>query len=137
MMRAFIDANIFVRLLAGDDEEKAARCLKLFKDCDGGDVELMTSEAIIAEIVYVLSSKTLYGQTRDQIADKLMPLLQLPGLRVTHKQTVLNAMSLYRTTNISFEDCLAIEHASREELDGIYSYDRKLGRATDILRIEP
>lgn len=136
-MRAFVDTNIFVRLLARDDLTKAERSLSLFERVQRGEVDLMTSEAIVAEVVYVLSSKTLYRQTREQIAMALRRLIAIRGLHVDHKQSVLDALDRYEASSMDFEDCLAIEHSLREGLDGIYSFDRKLGRGSGIERLEP
>ena len=136
-MRAFVDTNIFVRLLTGDDPAKAERCAALFEQVEQGDIALFTSEAIIGETVYVLTSKDLYAKTRVQTAQALRPLLELRGLHFDHKLTVLSALDRYETSNLAFEDCLAVEHAVRLGLDGIYSYDRKLGQRTGVNRLEP
>jgi len=50
----FVDANILIRLLAGDDLEKAKQVRALFGRAQRGEVDLYTSEAILAEVVYVL-----------------------------------------------------------------------------------
>jgi predicted nucleic acid-binding protein len=75
-MRAFVDTNVFVRLLTGDDAAKAERCADLFEQVEQGTTALFTSEAIIAEVVYVLTSKDLYAHTRVQTAQALRPLIE-------------------------------------------------------------
>jgi len=55
-MSEFVDANIFLRLLMNDDLAKADRCGILLANAKDGTVELHTSEAILAEVVYVLRS---------------------------------------------------------------------------------
>ena len=52
----FVDTNIFIRYLTRDDESKAQACYKLFQQVREGDEELFTTETVIAEIAYVLSS---------------------------------------------------------------------------------
>lgn len=136
-MRYFVDANIFLRYLAGDDAEKAARCLALFQSAEQGNVDLVTNAVIVAEVIYVYSSRSVYQRSRAEVAAGLRPLLEIEGLRIDHKRSVVHALDRYALSNLDFEDCLAIEHAIQEQLDGIYSYDRKLGRASDILRVEP
>jgi predicted nucleic acid-binding protein len=133
----FVDANIFLRYLAGDDPTKAERCLALFRSAEQGDVNLFTNAVIVAEVIYVFSSRSVYQRSGAEVADGLRPLLEIPGLRIDHKQSVLHALDRYATSNLDFEDCLAVEYSIREGLEGIYSYDRKLGRASQIPRIEP
>jgi uncharacterized protein len=136
-MRAFVDTNVFVRFLTGDDPVKAARCLELFERALRGEDSLYTSEAIVGEIIYVLSSKDLYAKERSEIVSSLRPLIELRGLHIDRKQTVLAALERFGATNLGFEDCLAIEHSLRESLDAILSYDRKIGRDGSVPRREP
>lgn len=136
-MSRFVDTNVFIRLLTRDDPAKAERCLALFERAQRGEITLHTSEAIVAEIVYVLSSRVTYNLPRDVVATALRPVLLVPGLRLDHKASVLNALDRWERTRLDFEDCLAVEHILRMDLDGIYSYDRDLDRIAGIRRLEP
>lgn len=136
-MSEFADANIVVRLLTGDDPPKAARCLALFQRAQRGEIELVTSESVVAEVVYVLSSPVTYRTPRPQLANALRPVLANPGLRLEHKTSILRALDLYETTTLDFEACLSIEHMRRAQLDGIYNYDRGFDRVPDVRRLEP
>jgi predicted nucleic acid-binding protein len=132
----FVDANIFIRLITADDPAKSSRCLELFKRAERGEAQLVTSEAIVAEVIYVLSSPALYRLGRPDIAARLRPLLELRGLQLDHKRSLLLALDLYEKSKLDFEDCIAIRHAERLELAGILSFDRGLDRFSN-LRIEP
>ena len=135
-MSEFVDANVFLRLLTQDDPVKATRVLGLLERAERGDVRLVTSEAIVAEVVFVLSSPVLYHFPKPQVASILEPVLENPGLTIDHKQAVLSALSRFGQMNLDFEDCLAIAHIDRQGLDGIYSYDRHFDRAP-VQRLEP
>ena len=50
----FIDANVFIRHLTRDDPEKAKACFELFQKAGQGEITLTTSEAVVAEVVFVL-----------------------------------------------------------------------------------
>ena len=100
-------------------------------------MSLVTSESIIAEITFVLSSKATYGISRPLVATALRPVLANPGLRVDHKRSILRALDTWESSNLDFEDCLSVEHVRRAGLDGIYSYDRDFDRVPDIRRLEP
>ena len=135
-MSEFVDANIFLRLITGDDPAKAARCLELFERANRGDVRLFTGESVVAEVVYVLS-RTTYRVPRADVEAALGAALSNPGLRMEHKESVLRALEHWHESKLDFEDCLAVQHVRRLALDGIYSYDRDFDRIPDIRRLEP
>ena len=55
-MARFLDTNILVRYLIRDDEEKALACLTLLERAGRGEEKLVTSDLVIAEVVWVLGS---------------------------------------------------------------------------------
>jgi predicted nucleic acid-binding protein len=60
----FIDTNVFLRFLTRDDFAKAERVKALLEQAEKGEVELTTSESVISELVFVLSSSNLYNVGR-------------------------------------------------------------------------
>jgi predicted nucleic acid-binding protein len=134
---AFLDTNIFIRFLTGDDPTKMARCLQLFQRARRGEIVLVTSESVIAEIVYVLSSRTTYRMPRADVATVLRPILTISGLRLEHKGSILGALDLWESSPLDFEDCLSVEHLRRANLSVIFSYDRHFDQIPDVTRLEP
>lgn len=133
----FVDTNIFVRYLTKDDPVKAAACLELFKQAERNEVVLYTSETVVAEVAYVLSSARLYGLTHSQIRERLVPLLTLAGLRMPDKTVCLRALELYAAHAVDFEDALAAAHMERQQISAIYSYDRDFEKIPGVQRVEP
>ena len=133
----FVDANIFIRHLTGDDPKKAMACLNLFARAGRDEVSLITSETIIAEVVYVLSSKKLYGLARSDIRARLAPILSLKGFKRPHRPTLLRALDLYVEHPIDFEDALAIAQMEREGIREILSYDAHFDHVASVRRREP
>ncbi len=133
----FIDANIFIRHLTRDDPEKAQACFDLFLRAERNEIKLTTSEAVIAEVVYVLSSKQLYNLPREQIRGLLRPLLSLPGLKLAPRRMYLRALDLYATYPIDFEEALLVAQMERQKVTEVYSYDRDLDQVDGITRLEP
>jgi len=133
----FVDTNIFIRLLEKGDAGKMQRCLALFQRAERGEVHLVTSESVVAEVVYVLSSPALYRLSRAEVVQLVRPLLEVKGLKIDHKRSILNALGLYAGSNLDFEDCLSVEHVRRAGLAGIYSYDRGFDRIAPVRRLEP
>jgi uncharacterized protein len=137
VVTGFVDTNVFIRLLTGDDPEKAERCFLLFQRVQQGETVLYTSEAIVAEVAYVLASRATYRFPRKEVVAGLNPLLALPGLRLDDKAMIFLALGLWETSNLDFEDCLAVAQMQKLGLESIFSYDRGLDRVPDIIRLEP
>jgi predicted nucleic acid-binding protein len=133
----FIDANIFIRHLTRDDPEKAQACFDLFRQAERNEINLTTSEAVIVEVVYVLSSKQLYDLPRERIRELLCPLLSLPGLKLAPRRMYLRALDLYATYAIDFEDALLVAQMERRKVAEVYSYDRDFDRVDGITRLKP
>ena len=53
----FLETNIVVRYLTGDDQAKMLACRDLFQRLGRGEEVAMTCEAVITEIVSVLSAR--------------------------------------------------------------------------------
>jgi predicted nucleic acid-binding protein len=133
----FVDTNIFLRYLTKDDPDKAQACFELFKRAEANQVTLTATETVIAEVVYVLSSKRTHDLPRDQIRARLYPLLTLQGLRLPQRRTVLRALDLYVAYEIDFEDALMVAHMERGAIRELYSYDRDFDQVPGVNRQEP
>jgi predicted nucleic acid-binding protein len=134
----FLDANIFIRYLVEDDVEKTDACARLFGRLDRNEETATTCEAIIAEVVYVLSARAIYGLSAEEIASRLRPLILLPGLQLGQKRVYLEALDLYSSYHhLDFEDALAIAHIEDLHLTEITSYDRDFDRVPGVVRVEP
>jgi predicted nucleic acid-binding protein len=127
----------FMRHLTRDDPEKAQACFDLFRRAERNEVNLTTSEAVIAEVVCLLASEQLYALPREQIRELLRPLLSLPGLKLTQRRIYLRALDLYAIYAIDFEDALLAAQMERQQVTEVYSYDRDLDQVDGITRLEP
>ncbi len=133
----FLDANIILRFLTNDHPGKAQRCLALFEQADSGAVRLITSEAIIAEVVYVLSSPKLYHLPPGRIRELLLPIIDLRGLKLASRQLFHDALDLYASQRLDFEDALALAHMRELGIAEIVSYDRHFDGLDGVQRVEP
>ena len=135
----FLDANVILRYLTRDDEAKAKNCYELFRRVQRGEEELTTCEAIVAEVVYVLSSPRLpYRLNHGEIRARLLPILTLRGLRLPQRRLCLRALDVYATSpSLDFENALAVAHMERHEITEIVSYDRDFDRVAGLRRTEP
>jgi predicted nucleic acid-binding protein len=134
---SFVDTNIFVRHLTGDDPPRANRCRLFFRALEAGRREAACSEAIIAEVVFVLAGKTRYALSRVQVRDSLVPLVLAQGLDLSDRWIVADALELYATTKLDFADALAAAHAINGNLGSILSYDKDFDKIAGLKREEP
>jgi predicted nucleic acid-binding protein len=133
----FLDTNVILRYLTKDDPVKAQRCFELFQQVKRKEIQLTTSEAVLAEVVYVLASRSHYNQPRENIRTLLLPIVSLPGLKIPHRRAFLRALDLYANTPLDLEDALSIAHMERMKLTTILSYDEDFDRVKGIQRREP
>lgn len=134
-----LDANAFLRYLTGDVPEQLEACTALFHRLHAGEEQVVTTEVVVAEVVYVLSSPALYRLAAPDVAARLKPLLLLRGLGVPHKQTLCLALDIYAADGVvDFEDALQIAHMQRLGVTEIYSYDTHFDRfPNQVRRVEP
>jgi predicted nucleic acid-binding protein len=137
MSMPFLDANILLRHLTNDDPASGRACLALMQAIEQREIRAWTSDLVIAEVVFVLSSKRLYNLERETIRDLLLPLINLPGLKIAHKRLYRRVFELYTTLPIDYVDAF---HAALMEKQGtrkILSYDKHFDRVPGIERREP
>jgi len=134
----FLDANIFLRYLVPGDEAKAQACFALFQRVKAGDETVTTSEAVIAEVAYVLRSRAQYGLAPPEIDVRLHPILSLRSLKLPHKGAYLRALDLWDDyPALDFEDVLTVAHMERLGLADLLSYDTDFDRIHKVQRVEP
>jgi predicted nucleic acid-binding protein len=134
----FLDTNPILRYLTKDNPDQSARAKVIFDQVEEGTLLVTTSETIIGEVVFVLSSKVLYNLPRDEIRTHLRNVLSLRGLRLAHKRMYLRALDLYAALpKLDFADALSIADMERRKLTTIFSFDRDFDGIHGITRREP
>lgn len=137
MKLRFIDTNIFIRFITKDDPRKAEKCFTFFKRVSDKKIFLTTTESVLSEVIFILSSKALYNLTRERIRDLLLPIINLSGFKISFKKVFINALEIYAGSRIDFEDCLTVSYMKQKEIKEIYSYDRDFDKFSFIKRLEP
>ncbi len=132
--RVFVDTNVFLRFLTGDDPEKAQRCRALFERAQHGELELHLSSLVLAEIAWTLHS--YYGRPREDIAGTLEQILEMRSVRIPHKATLREAVASFAQHNVDFVDAYHAAEIRRRQIKRIYSYDEDFGRL-HVRRDEP
>ncbi len=136
MKACFVDTNLFIRYLTNDDPVKADRVEKLLDDASTGIIKLVTTEMVVAEIVWVLESG--YSLKNTDIAPLVRGILATAGLDVINRTLVARAIELYETINIDFIDGYIAAVMEKEGISELYSFDRKhIARLKGVSRKEP
>ena len=136
MNKSFVDTNLFIRYLTNDDPEKADRVEKLLVQAKSGTLNLVTTEMVIAEIVWVLES--FYELTPKVIAPLIRGILATPGLEVINGPLISRALELYEGQNVDFVDGYIAAVMEKQGISVLYSFDRKhISRIRTITRKEP
>lgn len=134
----FLDTNIILRYLTKDDEHKAAACFALLQRAKTGEEELAITEAMVTELVYVLSSRAHYHLSHEEVRSRLTPILTLRGLRLPKKRLYLRALDLYGAYPfLDFEDAITIAYMENLGITDLYSYDADFDRIPLVRRLEP
>jgi len=133
----FIDTDVIIRFLTGDDPGKQAAATALFEQVEQGLLSVQTPDPVIADAVYVLSSPRLYHIARSAIQEMLAALVRLPQFHVQNRVSVLRALDLYASTRLDFGDTLIIASMEQQGSHLLYSYDADFDHIEGITRREP
>lgn len=136
MKSCFVDTNLFIRYLTNDDPVKADKIENLLNDAAAGKIKLVTTEMVMAEIVWVLESG--YSLENTDIAPLVRGILATPGLEVINSSFVARAVELYEAANIDFIDGYIAAVMEQRGISELYSFDRKyISRIKKLVRLEP
>ena len=136
----FVDANYIVRFLAEPvteaDRVMEADASVLFERVERGEVEITTSEAVLAEVAFILSAPRHFGLSAAEVSTRLRALIQSPGLRLPQKRLYLRALDVYATTpRIGFVDALTVAYVEHHGLE-LPSFDRHFDRFPALRRVQ-
>ncbi|MCC7105162.1 MAG: PIN domain-containing protein [Chloroflexi bacterium] len=137
MSHPFIDTDVLIRLLTGDDLAKQEQATQLFEAVEAGTLTIEAPVTVLADAVYVLASPRLYHLPRPQVQVLLSSIVRLTGFRVPGRKAVLRAPGLYGSTNLDFGDCLIVASMEQRGSERLCSYDRDFDRFPGIRRHEP
>ena len=119
----FVDTNLFLRYLTNDIPEHADAVERLLRRATAGEVRLLTNELVIAEIVWTLES--FYKLSPQEVREKILAILNTPGLNVANGPIVLQAIVWYAEKNVDFVDAYNGAWVLAQGLNTVYTFDRK------------
>src|SRR5688572_25141056 len=137
MSATFVDTNIFLRHLLNDHPTHSPAAFRLIQSIERGKQTAWTSELVVAELVWVPSSKQGYALPRERIRSLLVPLLSLPSLKVPHRRLYPWIFDLYVGLPMDYIDAYhaaLVQHRGETEL---CSYDTDFDHVQGLTRREP
>lgn len=135
MKPVFVDTNIFLRYLTGDDPKKYEKCKELFKNAVKKKILLLTSDMVIAELIWTLHS--FYKVSKEDIIEKVTIIINTPNLKIPNKKLLTEAIALFGQKNIDYIDAYNAVYMKNNGCVKILSYDKDFDRIEDIKRLEP
>ena|SRR5215217_3325553 len=135
MSDPFLDTNIFLRHLLGDDPAQSPRATTYFQAIDQGRHRARISDIVIFEVVFTLERG--YRRSKTEIQSAVLPLLELPGIVLPGKRKFREVFGIYVEQNISFADAYHVVMMRKLKLAEIVSFDREFNRIPNIKRVEP
>ncbi len=132
--RVFADTNLFLRYLTNDLPAQADAVEQLLHRASAGEIVLVVNSLVIAEIVWTLES--YYGLARDSIKNKILAILNTPGLEVAEGDLLLQAIFWYADRNIDFVDAFSAAWLLAQGLTAACTFDRKHFSRIEGIRVQ-
>ena len=137
MDHLFLDTNIILRFLTGDDLKKQEAAAALFARIEKKELTVYAPDSVICDTVFVLASPRHYNKSREEIRDLLFPLVSLENLKISNRRVLLRALDIFAAYPIDFSDAFLKATMEADHAQVIYSYDTDFDRFSDITRKEP
>jgi predicted nucleic-acid-binding protein len=119
----FADTNLFLRFLTNDLPIQADKVEEVLHRAGKGEVKLVTTSMVIAEIVWTLES--FYQIPKSEIQDKVLAILNTPGLDVDGADLLLQAAVMYAEKNVDFIDAFNAAWMMKQGVEIAYTFDQK------------
>ncbi|MDQ3612797.1 MAG: type II toxin-antitoxin system VapC family toxin [Chloroflexota bacterium] len=137
----FLDANVFLRALTRSSDPNTERMRRiadnLFRRVGRGDIDVTTSDAVIAEVAFILTAKSHYHLAVDDAAERLAALLRLQGVRLRPKHVILRALDLWaERPTLEFVDALTASYAQQAGIE-LATFDTDFDELPGITRWQP
>ncbi len=131
---AYADTNLFVALLAGVAHPLHERALGVFRRVADGEIGLIVTPVVVAELVYV--ARSLLGWARPLTAQRLGALLEADGIVLPERATLLRALELFgERSKLDFADAYLVAAALEAGPPAVASFDRDFDSVEGLRRI--
>lgn len=117
------DTNLFLHFLTNDIPEQADQVVSALQRAAKGEIKLVVSSLVIAELVWTMES--FYRLPRQAIQEKILAILNTPGLIVENAGCILRAMLWYVEKNVDYIDAYNAAWLLSQGGKTIFTFDLK------------
>jgi predicted nucleic acid-binding protein len=135
MALPFLDTNVLLGHLLQEHPEHSPKATAYLAQIERGTVEACISEIVVFETVFTLQRG--YRQPKALIRDRVLSLLELPGIRLPGKDRFRRVFDLFVDLNISFADAYPVVLMERRGSGEVVSFDAEFDRVPGIRRVTP
>lgn len=134
----FVDANVFLRRITPPATPSSAAeqsiAIELFRQAERGEIQLMTSEAVLAEVAFILTAKRHYGLSVEDAVARMLPYVRSRGLTLDRPSVVHDALLIWlEFPRLGFVDALGAAYAKQPQVE-LATFDADLDRVPGIKR---
>lgn len=122
MTSVFVDANVFLRLFAGDDPVHEEKASKLFTRAREGKVRLVSGPPVLFEVAWTLGFR--YRQPEETVLKIIAGILATPGLDLLDHDRASAALKLARDSTMSFADAYIAVSTRDSDCDALATFNR-------------
>jgi predicted nucleic-acid-binding protein len=131
----FVDTNLFLRYLTNDLPDQADLVEAALLRAAQGQIQLITTNLVVAEIVWTLES--YYQLDKKEIQAMVLGILNTDGLEVINADLVLQAIVPYAEKNVDFIDAFNAAWMVKNNVDRIYTFDQRHFKRFEEIIAEP
>lgn len=136
----FVNATVFLRRLVPptttNDAVQHQVAIELFRRVELGEFELTTSEAVLAEVAFILSAKRHYGLPVAEAVRRMLPYVRSRGFKLDRPSVVHDALLIWRDhPSISFVDALGAAYGKQPKVE-LATFDTGLDRVPGVHRYD-
>jgi len=133
-MTALLDTNVLIRFLTIDKNTKFKGVFQFFQDIEKGKVVTELKLIVLFQTIFVLIN--YYKVPKNKIAEAILDILKLKGLRIKEKRVVQRAVEIWDLNSIEIIDAYLISCLEKDSNTALYSYDKDFDKF-GINRLEP
>lgn len=123
MNSIFLDTNVIVRLLIGDNKSQLKKVIKLFEKIEKGESKAIVSILVLAEVSWVCES--VYDISRQDYLPVLLKILGYKSISCQEmtKSSMLEMLSGFGSTSVDFADYY-LSYLSKKSGEKVVSFDK-------------
>lgn len=118
-----LDTNVLIRLFRNDHPQLSQQAKDIISLAEKGKDSLYIDEVVVAETIWTIS--TVYGESKQVIIKNLAQLIQQKWVKNPRKKLILNSLTRFSSTNISYIDCWIHELAKAKSMK-LETFDKAL-----------